>query len=70
MKAFPEAKVVLTVRDPETWHDSVKNTVYRWKAIHRDFACRTFMRMYGLYDMSEAVDGATGHVPTGWSKGE
>ena len=25
MEAFPEAKVVLTVRDPERWYESVKH---------------------------------------------
>src|SRR4051794_5886281 len=28
MEAFPGAKVVLTVRDPEAWYDSVLNTIY------------------------------------------
>jgi hypothetical protein len=26
--AFPEAKIILTVRDAETWYDSVYNTIY------------------------------------------
>ena len=29
MVAFPTAKVILTVRDPDTWYDSVKNSIYR-----------------------------------------
>ena len=29
MLAFPNAKVILTVRDPSTWYDSVKNSIYR-----------------------------------------
>lgn len=29
MEHYPEAKVVLTVRDPEKWHESVKETIYR-----------------------------------------
>jgi hypothetical protein len=28
MEAYPEAKVVLTVRDPEEWYRSVRNTIY------------------------------------------
>ena len=27
MTAFPEAKVILTVRDPEQWYESIKKTV-------------------------------------------
>ncbi len=28
MEAFPEAKVLLTVRDPERWYESVRATIY------------------------------------------
>lgn len=28
MQAYPEAKIVLTVRDPEQWYDSTINTIY------------------------------------------
>ena len=29
MEVFPEAKVVLTIRDPENWFKSVKETIYQ-----------------------------------------
>ena len=29
MEAYPEAKVVLTVRDPERWYTSVEGTIYQ-----------------------------------------
>ena len=29
MSVFPNAKVILTVRDPTSWYDSVKNSIYR-----------------------------------------
>ena len=29
MTVYPEAKIILTVRDPESWHKSVMNTIYR-----------------------------------------
>jgi hypothetical protein len=28
MDVYPEAKVLLTIRDPETWYESVQNTIY------------------------------------------
>jgi Sulfotransferase domain len=28
MEVFPEAKVLLTVRDPDAWYESAKNTIY------------------------------------------
>ncbi|GAC1631392.1 MAG: hypothetical protein NVS4B11_31660 [Ktedonobacteraceae bacterium] len=29
MKAYPDAKVLLTVRDPQRWYESAKNTIYQ-----------------------------------------
>ncbi len=29
MQAYPDAKVLLSVRDPEKWYESVTNTIYR-----------------------------------------
>ena len=29
MEVFPKAKVVLTIRDPENWYKSVKETIYQ-----------------------------------------
>ena len=34
LEKYPEAKVILTVRDPERWYDSVRQTIY--------FADKTF----------------------------
>ena len=28
MEAYPEAKVILTVRNPESWYESTRNTIY------------------------------------------
>jgi hypothetical protein len=33
MQAYPDAKVVLTVRDPERWYESTSNTIYRMRRI-------------------------------------
>jgi len=29
MRAYPNAKILLTVRDPESWYESVSNTIYQ-----------------------------------------
>jgi hypothetical protein len=34
LEKYPEAKVILTVRDPERWYDSVRQTIH--------FATNTF----------------------------
>jgi hypothetical protein len=28
-EAYPDAKLILTVRDPDTWYDSVRNTIFK-----------------------------------------
>jgi hypothetical protein len=33
MEEYPDAKVLLSVRDPESWYESVKSTIYQ--SIHR-----------------------------------
>ena len=35
-ETYPKAKVVLTVRDPERWYDSVMNTIYKFSSIGRE----------------------------------
>jgi hypothetical protein len=30
MEAYPDAKIILTTRDPERWYDSVKNSIYKF----------------------------------------
>lgn len=32
MRAYPDARVLLTVRDPQRWYDSVSNTIYRGRS--------------------------------------
>jgi Sulfotransferase domain len=31
MKKYPDAKIVHTTRDPETWYESAKNTIYHFE---------------------------------------
>jgi Sulfotransferase domain len=51
MVRYPDAKVVLTVRDPERWYDSARSTIY---AANRAFPWwgRFFPRMWYDHDMS------------------
>lgn len=35
MRCFPDAKVVLSIRDPEQWYDSVLTTIYASYKLHR-----------------------------------
>jgi len=42
MEAFPEAKVLLTVRDPEKWYDSVIDTIWSWRCGEQNWSFRIF----------------------------
>lgn len=33
MEAFPEAKVILTIRDPEPWYESLRSTIYQLRKL-------------------------------------
>lgn len=60
METYPDAKVVLTVRDPERWYESTYETVYqlsqllpRWLSWRQPFAVvRRLLRLYwgGLFE--------------------
>jgi hypothetical protein len=45
MRAYPDAKVLLTVRDPEKWYESVINTIYQVSHQNPDHALTVHGRM-------------------------
>ena len=55
MHVYPEAKVLLTVRDPEKWYESVYNTIYR--VSHRDLSISTHRRMVNALIWQGTFDG-------------
>ena len=52
MAAYPEAKVILTLRDPERWYDSVKETVYQSHKLPRWMG-----RIPGIGNVKRLTDG-------------
>ena len=34
MERYPDAKVLLSVRDPERWYESVRNTIYELSSLN------------------------------------
>jgi Sulfotransferase domain len=45
MQLYPDAKVLLSARDPEKWYDSVANTIYRVSHLNPDHARTTHGHM-------------------------
>ena len=51
MRIFPNAKVVLTVREPDKWYFSVKKTIYQTKTLLHG-SVGIFLKLVGGYNMT------------------
>eukprot|EP00095_Tigriopus_kingsejongensis_P008978 maker-scaffold334_size202906-snap-gene-1.30 protein:Tk08978 transcript:maker-scaffold334_size202906-snap-gene-1.30-mRNA-1 annotation:"sulfotransferase family" len=66
MEVYPNAKVILTVRDPKRWRHSVLETVYQmWTTMPSYFATRTFFSMMGRGSMMGMIFNLASHVSEG-----
>lgn len=54
MKKYPDAKIILTVRSPESWYKSVKNTIYQANKTMRQQS-QTNPHMAKLLEMTNTV---------------
>jgi hypothetical protein len=54
MQVYPEAKFILTVRDPERWHKSIMNTIYQHSRKFRGFT-RMIPTVYQFLEGMEKV---------------
>ena len=59
MKAFPQAKVLLTVRDPEKWYDSVIDTIWSWRCPEQNWSVRIYRAGRFCQEMAQAFHKAT-----------
>jgi len=59
MEAFPEAKVLLTVRDPEKWYDSVINTIWSWRCGEQNWSVRMFENGRKCQECAQCFHNAT-----------
>jgi hypothetical protein len=53
MAHYPDAKVILTVRDADRWYDSTRNTIFRFGAIIPKWVRILVPRAGKIYKMSE-----------------
>ena len=54
MRIYPKAKVVLTVRDPEKWYESVKTTIFQNVDLSRG-TTGTFIKLIGMSKVHNMV---------------
>ena len=57
MEKYPEAKVILTVRDPESWYDSVRQTIHFARNTIPKWAVVLSPRMLGTETGTQLGDG-------------
>lgn len=70
MEAFPDAKVLLTVRNPSTWYDSVHNSIYQiHEARRQSWTVRAYQWLIGMGETCETIDEIARHSPKGFEKG-
>ncbi len=71
MEAYPDAKVVLTVRSTDSWYKSVHGSIFQ-VAGEKPFdpAMRIFQKMIGFDKKINLVRRICYHPPTGFEKGE
>ena len=63
MDAFPEAKVVLSTRNPSTWYKSVKESIYNGHLLRLDPAVRIFGTLMGEIKNFDCVNDISLHPP-------
>ena len=54
MRIYPKAKVVLTVRDPEKWYESVKTTIFQNVDLSQG-TTGTFIKLIGMSKVHNMV---------------
>ena len=55
MESYPEAKVILTIRDPESWYESVKETIYQSNLEANLFPANILYMIFGMTRFSNMV---------------
>ena len=61
MDIFPDAKIILTIRDPEKWFESVKRTIYQTNNFLHG-AVGLFLKLVGGYDQMSLARRASNQI--------
>lgn len=68
MQVFPEAKVVLTVREPEAWYNSVKNSIFSMHRLADSFPSSLVLKLEGRFPGVDMANRVSSHPPPGFDK--
>jgi len=69
MVAYPNAKVLLNVRNPVAWYQSVTNTIGRVRKITESWPGSWFVPLMGRAELTKNVHGLSNQVPSCSSSG-
>lgn len=69
MQAYPDAKVLLNLRDPVRWYSSVKNSIFQLNKTATTFPCSWFLRLTGGYAAADLAKQVCRTVPAGSTLG-
>jgi len=69
MEAYPEAKVLLNVRDPVKWYQSVKDSILRLQLSLREWPCSWFTVLIGRSGPMDLVNDLCHFAPDSSSSG-
>ena len=70
MVAYPNAKVILTVRNPETWYTSVRDSILAVTEMSRTIPMSWFMALKGQTHVIDTAIKVCEAPPKGFKKGE
>jgi len=62
-KAYPNAKVILNVRDPKKWYQSVNNSIRKAHGTAASWPCSWFLRFIGKYSSVSLVGQMSDAIP-------
>ena len=69
MEVFPDAKVILTVREPETWYKSVKSSIFQMRNLYKSFPFNILLWINGRWDHMRLVNNLSEYPGRGYTRG-
>ena len=69
MEVFPDAKVILTVREPKTWYKSVKSSIFQMRNLYKSFPFNILLWINGRWDHMRLVNNLSEYPGRGYTRG-
>jgi len=69
LKVYPDAKVLLNVRDPVKWYQSVRDSILQVVKIQNSWPCTWFSSLMGIRNVPRMLHDLSDPVPTSSSQG-